>query len=54
MRGWWKRLRRSRLLAPFFGGGDDDAGAGVREPRRPKTPSLSGAVALEEPPDDSR
>jgi hypothetical protein len=31
-------------------GGPEDApgGTGVREPRRPVTPSLSGAVALDE------
>jgi len=36
------------LIAPP----DDDHGdgAGVREPRRPRTPSLTGAAALDEPP----
>jgi hypothetical protein len=41
-----------RVLVPFFGGHDPEGGAGVREPRRPKRPSLSGAVALKEPDDD--
>ena len=48
---WWERRRgkRSRLL-DALGGHDDDAdGAGVREPRRPRVPSLSGAVAADEP-----
>jgi hypothetical protein len=36
----------------LLAGPDDDAGTGVREPRRPRTPSLSGAVALDEPRDD--
>jgi hypothetical protein len=53
LRDWWDRRRRSRLLAPFFGGPGDAGGAGMREPRRPKTPSLSGAVALDEPDDDT-
>jgi len=36
----------------LFHGGPDDPDAGVREPRRPRQPSLSGAVALDEPRDD--
>jgi hypothetical protein len=55
---WWhlRRGRLDRILARFnpFGGPDDAGGAGVREPRRPKQPSLSGAVALDEPRDDDR
>jgi hypothetical protein len=43
----------------LFGGGsareawndDQEGGVGVREPRRPLTPSLTGAAALELPPD---
>jgi hypothetical protein len=31
-----------------------EGGLGVREPRRPFQPSLSGAVALEAPPDERR
>lgn len=31
-----------------------EGGLGVREPRRPLNPSLSGAVALEAPPDETR
>jgi len=49
---WWgrRRGRRSRLLDLLGRGGGDDADPmGVREPRRPKTPSLSGGIALEEP-----
>ena len=30
-----------------------DGGVGVREPRKPRPPVLSGAVALERPPDES-
>lgn len=53
LRDWWQRRRgRRSLLLDFLAGPDDDAGAGVREPRRPKTPSLSGAVALDEPGDE--
>lgn len=51
LRAWWDRRRGKGIFAPF-GRRDDDAGAGVREPRRPKQPSLSGAVALDEPRDD--
>jgi len=32
---------------------DLEGGLGVREPRRPLHPSLSGSVALETPPDDT-
>ena len=53
LRDWWDRRRRLRALVPFFGGPDAEGGAGVREPRRPKRPSLSGAVALKEPDDDT-
>jgi hypothetical protein len=31
-----------------------EGGVGVREPRRPLLPHLSGSVALEPPPDDRR
>jgi hypothetical protein len=30
----------------------DEGGIGVREPRRPLTPSLTGAAAVDLPPDD--
>jgi hypothetical protein len=48
---WWERRhgKRSRILELLAGPDDDAGGAGVREPRRPLVPSLSGAVALEEP-----
>ena len=51
LRDWWQRRRgkRSRILDVLAGPDDHAGGAGVREPRRPLTPSLSGAVALEEP-----
>ena len=52
VRAWWNRRRGKGILA-LFGPRDDDDGAGVREPRRPKQPSLSGAVALRDPGDDS-
>ena len=51
-----------RSIRALFGSGDswrdawtDDAegGVGVREPRRPLTPSLTGAAALDLPEDDS-
>ena len=55
LRDWWKRRgRRSRILDLLAGPDDDPGGAGVREPRRPRTPSLSGAVALDEPHYDGR
>jgi hypothetical protein len=49
-----------RFVRALFGGGsgrdawndDPDGGVGVREPRRPLTPSLTGAAALELPADD--
>jgi hypothetical protein len=55
VRDWWERRRgrRNRLL-DFLAGPDDDAEAGVREPRRPLQPSLTGAVALDEPRDGDR
>jgi hypothetical protein len=51
LRAWWNR-RRGRGVLALFGRPDDDDGAGVREPRRPRLPSLSGAAALKEPGDD--
>jgi hypothetical protein len=51
LRSWWDR-RRGHGIRAFFRGGPDDPEAGVREPRRPLEPSLSGAVALDEPHDD--
>jgi hypothetical protein len=59
------RDRIVRFLKALFSSGprwapDDprwdrpEGGVGVREPRRPLLPSLSGAVALEPPPDDRR
>ena len=50
------RKRISRFVRALFGGSessgewtDAEGGVGVREPRRPRTPSFSGAVALEAP-----
>jgi hypothetical protein len=52
---WWnlRRGRLDRILARFdpLGGPGDDPPAGVREPRRPRSPHLSGAATLELPPD---
>jgi hypothetical protein len=57
-----RRLRRriSRFVRALFGdgrgtGGWDDleGGIGVREPRRPLAPTLSGAATLELPTNDS-
>ena len=53
LRAWWDR-RRGHGIRALFRGGPDDPDAGVGEPRRPRTASLSGAVALEEPRDDSQ
>jgi hypothetical protein len=52
--------RIARFVRALFGGGasdgtwDDEAegGVGVREPRRPLTPTLAGGAALELPTDD--
>ena len=52
VREWWHRRRGRGVLEPFGGPDDEPCGTGVREPRRPKTPSLSGGVALDEPSDD--
>ena len=53
--------RIARFVHALFGGGSSgdssegrSGGMGVREPRRPLTPSLSGAVALEIPIDETR
>jgi hypothetical protein len=48
---WWERRRgkRSRILDLLAGPDDEPGGAGVREPRRPRTPSLSGTAAAEPP-----
>jgi hypothetical protein len=56
LRDWWERRRgkRSRVLDLLAGPDDDVDGTGVREPRRPLTPSLSGSVALEEPEPETR
>jgi hypothetical protein len=35
------------VLELLGGAGDDAEGGGVREPRRPRTPSLSGAAAVD-------
>ena len=50
----------SRFVRALFGGGggtndwdDLEGGIGVREPRRPLAPMLSGAATLEPPTDDS-
>ncbi len=50
LRAWWDR-RRGHGVRALFRGGPEDPDAGVREPRRPLQPSLSGAVALDEPDD---
>jgi hypothetical protein len=58
VRDWWdlRRGRLDRVLARFdpLGGpgGETDGGVGVREPRRPVRPHLSGAVALDVPETD--
>jgi hypothetical protein len=52
LRAWWDRRRGRVLRALFRGWPDDPGGAGVREPRRPRQPSLSGAAALDERRDD--
>jgi hypothetical protein len=54
LRDWWERRRgkRSRILDLLAGPDEESGGAGVREPRRPRAPSLSGAAAAE-PPDES-
>jgi hypothetical protein len=57
MRGLRRRV--ARFVAALFGGSassggwDDEAegGVGVREPRRPLTPTLTGAAALDLPAD---
>jgi hypothetical protein len=65
----WPRARRfrriperiARAVRALFGGDsgrdswndDPEGGVGVREPRRPLVPSLTGAASLELPPDDS-
>lgn len=55
VREWLDRRRRNRRTGEPAGGlGDDDSGAGVREPRRPRPPHLSGSVALEEPPTEEK
>jgi len=50
----------ARFVRALFGGGSSrdgwselDGGVGVREPRRPLVPSLSGAAALDLPDDDA-
>jgi hypothetical protein len=53
---WWnlRRGRLDRVLVHFdpLGGPDDPpGGVGVREPRRPRRPHLSGAATLELPRD---
>jgi hypothetical protein len=55
--------RFARFVRELFSSGpptsEDDprgysGGVGVREPRRPITPTISGAVALEPPPTETR
>ena len=55
------RRRIAKFVRALFGGGSpssegwDDAaegGVGVREPRRPLAPTLTGAAALDLPDDD--
>ncbi len=58
LRGLPRRL--AGFVRALFGGGstggsweeEAEGGVGVREPRRPLTPSLTGATALELPADD--
>jgi hypothetical protein len=54
IRDWWdlRRGRYDRILArmnPLGGPGEPPEDAPVREPRRPRPPSLSGGVALDLP-----
>ena len=63
MRGLQRLPKRmTRFVHALFGGGateegwggaDAEGGLGVREPRRPLTPSLSGGAALDLPTDES-
>ena len=53
------RKRIARFVRALFGGrgsgeswDDKEGGVGVREPRHPLTPSLTGAAALPLPDDD--
>jgi hypothetical protein len=54
------RKRISRFVRALFGGSasggewhdETEGGIGVREPRRPVQPSLTGAAALDLPDDD--
>jgi hypothetical protein len=59
------RERLVRFVRQLFGGGSSlppenlswegpEGGVGVREPRRPRPPTRSGAVALEPPPEETR
>jgi hypothetical protein len=51
------RFIRSLFSSPPPEGDDPrgfSGGVGVREPRRPRSPTSSGAVALEPPPTESR
>ncbi len=52
--------RITRFVHALFGGGateegwaDAEGGVGVREPRRPLAPSLTGGAALDLPTDES-
>jgi hypothetical protein len=56
-------VRVARFVRQIFSGGPsredpredpDEGGLGVREPRRPRRPTLGGAVALEVPPEEKR
>jgi hypothetical protein len=59
-RGVWKRVSRfirqlfSSGPSSDFEGSDFEGGLGVREPRQPLRPILSGAAALEPPPTETR
>jgi hypothetical protein len=44
--------RIARFVRTLFGRGSGDDAAGVREPRRPLAPALSGAAAVELPDDE--
>ena len=55
--------RITRFVHALFGGGateegwgwsDAEGGVGVREPRRPLTPSLTGGATLDLPTDESK
>jgi hypothetical protein len=54
------RKRIARFVRSLFSSGSDEpfdppvGGVGVREPRRPLRPSMSGTAVLEAPPEEMR